>query len=207
LSPRRLGLSLLVFLGIIALGAWPAPAIALGVSAAYSWTANPVLERITFGHRGHARLQTLPEIKRRESDNVTGDTLLALSVDGYRGTVPLGISVRRDVYLPLLILVALLLAFPRLRPGQRLTCLALAVPITVAAGIAANALVAAWTFSTQLRGVYPPQPVTRRIIAFAYGALLSPPGNRFIAPLALGAGLIAWQLKQRRRDRPGHGGV
>ena len=193
---RRIAASLGLFLAIVAVGAWPSTKVALGFSAGYCMLANQVIERITFGQRGHARLDALPTISRRDSDNVTADTILSLSVDGYRGTMPLGISLRRDVYLPLLIVVALIVAFP-MRVRQRLECLALAGPITLAAGMAANALVAAWTFSVELKGIYPPGTFAYALRNFAYGALLLPPGNRFVAPIALGAALIAWVLPRR----------
>jgi hypothetical protein len=67
------------------------------------------------------------------------------------------------------------------------------VPVVLAAGIASNGLVAAWTFMIQLRGVYPPAPLTRQLTDLAYGLLLTPPGNRFIAPILLAGGLIGWQ--------------
>jgi len=200
LSVRRIGASVSLFLGIIAVGAWPSTRIALGFSAGYCALANLVIERVTFGERGHARLDALPTINRRDSDNVTSDTILSLPVDGYRGTIPLGISLRRDVYLPLLIVAALIVAFP-LRVRQRLTCLALAGLVTLAAGTAANALVVAWTFSVELKGIYPTGTGATAIRNFAYGALLLPPGNRFVAPLALGVGLIAWVLRPRRALR------
>jgi DNA-binding MarR family transcriptional regulator len=185
---RALGL----FLGILALGAWPWPGVAVGFSAVYCPMANLVLVGHTFGDRGHARLIAVREIRRKESDQVTADAVLSLAVAGYSGTLPLGVSLRRDVYLPLLILMALIVSFP-LPPVRRLICLGVGVPTTLAAGIAANGLVVAWTFMTQLKGIYPAAPAMTKITELAYGAILLPPGNRFIAPIALGAALLAWQ--------------
>jgi hypothetical protein len=54
----------------------------------------------------------LAEIKRHDGDNVTADTVLGLSVDGYQGTIPLGVRLRRDVYLPLLIALTLIACSP-----------------------------------------------------------------------------------------------
>jgi len=56
-------------------------------------------------------------------------------------------------------------------------------------------------FSVELKGIYPAGTVATAIRNFAYGALLLPPGNRFVAPLALGVGLIAWVLRPRRALR------
>jgi hypothetical protein len=191
-SARRLALSLAMFLALVALGAWPWPRVALAFSGAYSPVANLFLAGHTFGTRGHARLIPLQQITRKPSDNVTADTTLSFTVDGFQGSLPLGISLRRDVYLPLLIAVALIVSAPL--PSRRcLLCLSLAVPVVLAAGIASNGLVAAWTFMIQLRGVYPPAPLTRQLTDLAYGLLLTPPGNRFIAPILLAGGLIGWQ--------------
>ncbi len=201
-AKTRVGL----FLGILALGAWPSPRVALSFSAAYSALANLVLAGHTFGERGRAVLVPLREINRREGDNVTADAVLALSVEGYTGSLPLGISLRRDVYLPLLIVLALIAAFP-LQTKQRLRCLALGVPTTLAAGITANWLVAAWTFSVELNGVYPASPTEKRLVEWAYGALLAPPGNRFIAPIALAAALIGWQLTRGPTASPASSGA
>jgi hypothetical protein len=197
---QKLGLSVALFLGLLVLGAWPSTSVELAFSAAYCRCANLVLDQVTFGGRGHAHLNALSSIDRRATDNVTADAVLALSVDHYRGSLPLGISLRRDVYLPLLIVLALIAAVP-LPVRQRLTCLPIAAGVTMVAGIAANALVAAWTFSVELKGIYAPGSTATALRSFAYSALLLPPGNRFVAPLVLGLGLVAWVSGVRRLGR------
>jgi hypothetical protein len=192
-APRTLLRSVGIFLVVFGLGACPWPRVAPAFSAAYCPMANLVLDAHTFGNRGHARLVPLLEIKRQTSDSVTADAVLSFAVEGFSGALPLGVSLRRDVYLPLLLLLALIVSFP-LRARRCMICLGVGIPITLGAGVAANCLVAAWTFLTQLKGVYPPSPVTRGIADLSYRALLQPPGNRFIAPIALGAVLLAWQV-------------
>ena len=172
--------------------AWPLPPVALGFSRVYCPLANVVLSNLTFGERGHARMVPLSRIQRRDSDNVTADALVSLTVDGFQGELPLGVSLRRDVYLPLL-LALLVIALSGLSLPRRLVCAAIAAAVVVGAGVAANGLVAAWTFATQLRGLYAPGTAHRRFLELAYSALLSPPGNRFIAPILLGVGLVLWQ--------------
>jgi len=193
----------LLALALLLLAAWPVAGVALGFSRLYCPLANAVLAGHTFGQRGRARLQPLPALTRRDGDSVTADAQLSLTVDGFEGAIPLGICLRRDVYLPLLLGIAVIACFP-ISAIRRLACAAIAAAITVAAGIAANALVVAETFATQLHGVYPPGDLQRRGLQLAYGALLAPPGNRFIAPIVLGAGLVLlMQQRGRRPDRAG----
>ena len=88
------------------------------------------------------------------SDNVTADAALALSVAGYDGDLAMGMSVRRDAYLPLWILIALLIAAP-LPFARRMKALAIGVPLMLALNLAALELLVTWTFAFQLRGIYP----------------------------------------------------
>ena len=196
-TARRLAASLGLFLALMVVGAWPWAPVPHGFSALYCPVANLVLAPQTFGHGGHARLVPLDHIVRQESDNVTADTALSLTVAGFEGDLQLGMSLRRDAYLPLLILVALIVAAPLPAVG-RLKALSIGVPIMTALNLAALELLVVWTFALQLKGIYDPTGAARGLVDFAYGALLTPPGNRFIAPLALGAAIVAWQ-----KSKPG----
>ena len=198
-TSRRVAEALAIFFGVLIAGAWPWPPVQRGFSAIYCPIANLVIAPQTFGRGGHARLSALPRIERRANDNVTADAVLSLSVAGFGGDLPLGVSVRRDAYLPLWILISLLIAAP-LGSARRLKALAMGIPFMLALNLAALELLVTWTFAFQLRGIYPRDgaPIWLRAVDFAYGAVLSPPGNRFIAPLAVGAALIA--LFQGRRD-------
>ena len=195
---RRIAISLAVFLGLLLLGAWPWPAIQRGFAAIYCPVANLVIAPQTFGRGGHARLRPLPQIARGPNDNVTADAALALSVAGYHGDLGIGMSVRRDAYLPLWILTALLIAVP-LPFARRMKALAIGIPLMLALNLAALELLVTWTFAFQLRGIYPADTsvVWKRLVDLAYGAVLTPPGNRFIAPMALGAALIVWLRETR----------
>lgn len=191
-TARRVAAALAVFLGVLIAGAWPWPPIQRGFSAIYCPIANLVLAPQTFGRGGHARLRALPQIERHADDNVTADAVLSLSVAGYGGDLALGVSVRRDAFLPLWILISLLIAAP-LASARRWKALAVGIPLMLALNLAALELLVTWTFAFHLRGIYPDDvaSIWLRAVDFAYGAVLSPPGNRFIAPLAVGAALIA----------------
>lgn len=199
-TARRVAGALAVFLGVLIAGAWPWPPVQRGFSAVYCPIANLVITSQTFGRGGHARLSALAQIERHANDNVTADAVLSLSVAGVGGQLPLGISVRRDAYLPLWILISLLSAAP-LGSARRLKAVAIGIPFMLALNLAALELLVTWTFAFQLRGIYPRDgaPIWLRAVDFAYGAVLSPPGNRFIVPLAVGAALIAL-FPGRRHD-------
>ena len=205
---RRVAVSLAVFLGLLVAGAWPWPAIQRGFAAMYCPVANLVIAPQTFGRGGHARLQPLPRIVRQPGDNVTADAALALSVAGYDGDVAMGMSVRRDAYLPIWILIALLLAAP-LPFARRMKALAIGIPLMLALNLAALELLVTWTFAFQLRGIYPADAgeIWRRLVDLSYGAVLTPPGNRFIAPLAIGAALIVCLRGTRAPARPPEPGL
>jgi len=190
---RRVAVSLAVFLGVLVAGAWPWSAIQRGFAAIYCPLANLVIAPQTFGQGGHARLRPLSQIVRRPGDNVTADAGLSLTVAGFDGDLAMGMSVRRDAYLPLWILISLLIAVP-LPFARRMKALSIGVPVMLALNLAALELLVTWTFAFQLRGIYPADTsaIWRRLVDLAYGAVLTPPGNRFIAPLALGAALTVW---------------
>lgn len=198
---RRVAVSSLVFLALLVVAAWPWLPVQRGFSAIYCPIANLFLAPQIFGQGGHARLVPLSRIERHATDNVTADAALALTVAGFDGDLPMGMSLRRDVYLPLWILIALLVAVP-LRFARRMKALAIGISIMVVLDLAALELTVAWTFAFQLRGIYADAgSVWRRLVDLAYGALLTPPGNRFIAPLAIGAVIFAWLREpQARRD-------
>jgi hypothetical protein len=205
---RRVAVSVAVFLGLLVAGAWPWSAIQRGFAAIYCPVANLVIAPQTFGQGGHARLRPLPRIVRGPNDNVTADAALALSVAGYDGDLAMGMSVRRDAYLPLWILMALLGAAP-LPFARRMKALAIGIPLMLALNLAALELLVTWTFAFQLRGIYPADAgeIWRRLVDLAYGAVLTPPGNRFIAPLAIGAVLIVWLRGTRAPVVPPEAGL
>jgi hypothetical protein len=147
---------------------------------------------------GRARVSPLPEVSRRIDDHVDADALLVLSVDGFQGTLPFGLSLRRDVYLPWLMLAALLVVAP-ISTMVRMAAPVIAGLIVWASNVGACALLAMWTFATRLRGVYTLSPAAFRGADFLYGALLAPPGNRFIGPLVLGL-LIVFLDRRARPD-------
>jgi hypothetical protein len=146
---------------------------------------------MTFGHGGHARLSPRDELVRGAGDAVTADATLSLSVDGFEGDVALGVSLRRDACLPLLVVSAAALAAPGAprRRGQRLV---VGFAVVLAYTIAALCLVVLWTFVVRMRDVYAVSDLSRATVDLAHRMVLVPPANRFIVPLAVGVALGFW---------------
>jgi len=195
---RRLVRAAALFAALLLPGAWPWAGAAHAFSALYCPVANLIVSHQTFGRGGHARLAPVDRIERRATDNITADAAVALTVDGFAGDMRLGVSLRRDAYLPLLIAIALLAAAP-IAIRRRLHGMLVALPVIVLWTVAVFDLLIVWTFATQLRGIYSPSALDLRLVDLAYGALLAPPGNRFIAPIALGIGITLWQAQHDRK--------
>jgi hypothetical protein len=189
----------LIFGGIIALGAWPWRAVRVGASEALSALANPVLSQLTFDRGVSVRLQPLPvDAVRRPDDNVEADTEVVLSVPETPAEARFGISLRRDAYLPLLIFAALALALP-LRPRDKALCLGVGIPTVVAAAVASIV-----TLVTYFLGVQKGSTVSelqREITTFLFERWLTPPNNRVIAPVLLALALAAYVSRDSLRAR------
>jgi hypothetical protein len=168
-------------------------------SAAYAAAANPVLTRLSFGRGGHAALVAGggPGDPGRA---VEDDARLVLTVAGFEGELPFGLSLRRDAFLPAVVLVAALAGAP-LAARRKALCLALGVGAVLVLSLICVCLTAAWIFASRLQGVYDPTSVGRSVLDLLAGTLLLPPGNRFAVPLALGAALVFWSTTPSRRIR------
>jgi hypothetical protein len=181
--------------GLLSVLAWPRAPVTAGFSEAFCKIGNPLLERLEFGNGGRVALMPAREQQRQVSDSVAADTTLRLRVDGYNGDLPFGMSLRRDAYLPLVILVAVISTAPlRLRP--KLGALVLGALVVWALSLGAVCLAAVWIFAERLARVYELPAHHKDWIDLAYRALLLPPSNRFIIPIVVGVGLVFW-LKQR----------
>lgn len=186
------------FLIVLGVAGWPWLAVRGAFSSAYCATVGGGLARLTFRDGvGHARLlPAAPTSVRRPGEHVTSDASVELSLDGSPGRPRLGVNLRRDAYLPLLILVAAIAVAP-LRLRGKAMCLLAGVPIVLAASLAALVMLVAWVFAG---GLGPTDAVRSKALDVMVRLLLEPPGNRFIAPLVLAASLILWRLRRERRQ-------
>jgi len=191
-----------LFVATLLLGGWPRPWVRAGFSRAYATIANPVLGTLTFGQGGHASLA--PEGKTAVSGAaIEQDARLSLTVDGFEGELPFGLSLRRDAYLPCLLLIALLAGAP-LAARRKVLCLAVGTGAVLVLSLVCVALTAAWLFHTQLQGVYQRGTMGGWALDVMAGTLLLPPSNRFVLPLALGAVLVlrSWRPTWPRLQSP-----
>lgn len=189
------------FLILVGVAGWPWSIVRHAFSSAYCATVGATLPLFGFGEDGlgHARVLAAPPTDvRRPGENVTSDAEVELSLEGSTRHSRLGVNLRRDAYLPLLILISAVLVAP-LRPRSKGICLLAGVPIVLAASLAALVVLVGWVFAG---GLGPPTALTSPTLDLMVRMLLEPPGNRFIGPLVLAALLIVWRLKRERDTAP-----
>lgn len=193
---RRAAARVAVFLLVVCVAGWPWPTVRRAFSEAYCATVGAILQVVSFHDgAGHARIEAAtPTTVRRAGENVTSDAEVELSLDGNPGRPRLGVNLRRDAYLPLLLLISAIAVAP-LRPRGKAICLAVGLPIVLAASIVALIALVGWIFAG---GLGPSDAMTNKPLDLMVRMLLEPPANRFIGPLVLAGVLIAWRLRSER---------
>jgi hypothetical protein len=175
-----------LFMGVLLIGGWPSAQLRGAASAALAPALSACLAPLEFGYGGRA--QVLPSIVsevRRAGENVSSDALLRLTIDGYANDSISTINLRRDVYLPLLLVLALLLSAPSSR-RRRAWALALALPGVFSLCVLSLYLTACWLFAHQVPDIYPLSAPQLRLLDALVSTLLMPPSLRFFVPLAVG---------------------
>jgi hypothetical protein len=179
-----------LFVVTLLVGGWPWPGLRPAFSRGYAAVASPVFESLSFGRDGRAAL--VPETAAAVAGPaVEQDARLALTVSGYEGELSFGLSLRRDAYLPTLMLLAALAGAP-LAGRRKLLCLLAGAAAMLVLSLLCVWLTAAWLFSSRLGQVYQAGPAWRWTLDLIAGSLLLPPSNRFVAPLVLAAALLVW---------------
>jgi hypothetical protein len=173
---------------------------------------NAALGGIAFGRGGHVHLapgDTLPNGRRVEGE-VTTDCMMEMTLAGRRGHAIHGLSARRDAYLPLLIVVAVLVA-ASLGWRTPLRRVLIGVAAEAAVIVASLWLFVVWDFAIGLRvgGVYALSGSGLRVLDLSFRMLLLPPGNRFIVPLLIAAAIAGPRIaraaapqEQDQADQP-----
>src|SRR5215831_7645144 len=107
LDRRQAAARVAAFLVLLGVAGWPWSAVRHGFSSAYCATVGAALSLVSFrGGTAHARLVAAPPTDvRRPGENVTSDAEVELSLDASPRRAHLGVNLRRDAYLPLLLLV------------------------------------------------------------------------------------------------------
>jgi hypothetical protein len=194
---RRLVAALTFFL-VLAVAGPPWPPVRRGFARAYCAVMNGLLGPLGFGQGGHVHVSpgNQDATGRTLAGEVTTDTVMLMTIEGKRGGATVGLNARRDGYLPLVLLLASVIAAP-LGRRARLRCLFAGGLVQGAAMVASLWLFVLWNFTVGLavRGLYSLTPLQLRAVDVAFRTLLLPPGNRFIFPLLVAAALIGPQLR------------
>jgi len=196
---RRILLGAAVFLLVLGCGAVLWSACGFGLSRGTSAVLNVMLEHVPFDRGVRVELTAMPESHERQpGDSVDADTQVILRAEGYPGQAGFGMSLRRDLYLPLVIFLALTLALPL---SARNKAKSLAAGVVVIAGVAAGSIYIVVAYLLAQRTGARPLEEPTTVISFLFERWLTPPGNRVIAPLLLALGLGAWFSRREPRAR------
>lgn len=190
----------LVFLALLGGAGWPCAAVEVGFSRLVSKLGNLCLRS---WQGSAAQIELVPLAVpggHGANDNVEADTQLILRIPHLTREARLGLSLRRDAYLPLVIFSAATVVLPLSRRA-RFACLVFGTPI-----ILFVALLSLFVLASFLLGSVPDAGIRAwqaELAQFLFDCWLTPPGNRVIAPLLFAAalGLSAEGLAgvQRRR--------
>lgn len=199
-NTQRWWARLVAFAALVTLATWPWPGVRSGFSAAFCELVSPVLEEMTFDGQTQVTIAPLDETQPGQSgaeEHIVADTALTLRLTKYRGQMQVEVSLRRDVFLPLVLFTAMLLVAP-FSWRKRLIAIGAGSTLITLVGIASIQLTLANIFSggiplaPQLSEVYVVSETWGDVLRFLHERWLTPPGNRVIAPLLLGA--FAWVL-------------
>lgn len=187
LSGRRLAsVVALVLLGVLS---WPllrAPSEALFRAA-----GTATLGQLTFGMGGHAAF--MPAKPRAASDRHDEDdswsTRVELSIEDSDAREGIRMNARRLVYLPCVILAALVLASP-LSWRRKALAFALGAVLLLASALLSAWLTVAWLFARVPGLIYELSDVEQSTLSFGYEAWVTALGNRFIAPIVISSALV-----------------
>lgn len=191
---RRILLGLVTFTLVMFVGAWPCDGTRIGFSRVMSALANGVFEHVALD--AGLEIELVPvaaSAVRGDDQNVEEDTRVIIRRPDGTAIGQLGLSLRRDAYLPLLIFSAALLAAPLARRAK-LVGLVAGVPFVLFVAVASVWILATF-LSSQQKGTGLVAWQTD-VVTFLFERWLTPPGNRVIAPLLLAA---AWSVGSPRR--------
>lgn len=188
--------------------AWPWIGLRDAFATGYCLIAANAFDRITFGEGGRARIAASSGEGRVMPAGGVGlapDATVTLSVAGQVGELEIGVNLRRDAYLPLLLFVCLFAATP-LRRRNKIHGMMAGGVLVFLASFAALLLLIVWSFCNQSQLVYPSGTFASLLIDLACRLLLAPPANRIIGPAALAALLaLLGMYRQQRRQQPQEG--
>lgn len=191
-----------IFAAKVALGmllcAAPWPGLRHGFAKTVSEIANAMFEDVRFGGQGRLTLTAVEATPATvHAMGFDYDCVLELSVPG-RPSLPFGMSMRKDLFLPVGWFLTLSLAAPTVTRQKLKACL-LGLPLLGSLWLCLIGLTALWGFSS-MNGVFDFEPSTLTIIDTCVAVLLVPPSHRFVIPLLLAAG-FAFSAQPRGVNR------
>lgn len=194
-----------LFLLIVLVGGWPSRQLRGAASELLASALSRCLAPLEFGAGGRAEVhpRAISEL-RLAGESVSADAELRLTIDGYDNESISAINLRRDAYLPLLLVLAITLSAPY-SLARRALALALSLPLAFSACVAALWLTACWLFAHQAPQIYPLGARQLQLLDALVSALLLPPSLRFFVPSLIA--LLALSLAARagaaaRRSQP-----
>jgi hypothetical protein len=167
---------------LITLAIWPNDAYRRHFAALYTDSANLLyLDHRIFGSSARARLNAESNEVRQPGRNVSHDAILELRVKGLSGVAKVGVSTRRDAFLPIMASLLILLLFAEKRKDF-LTGLGLALLVPFVASLVSLDLLVRWLLIYEFRvnRVYELRGLHADFVDLAYRIVLAPPINRFL---------------------------
>jgi hypothetical protein len=186
-----------MFVALVTLAFWPSTTGRRLVSEVGCAILSPFLSHTTFEGQTHIHVEPLPPVSTASvRRNVAADTALVLRLSRYSGEMRVELSLRRDLYLPLVLFAAMIAVSPlSWRRRAALSAVGFTLILAVAVGsiyvLLANIYSGRFALAPQLSEVYPVSEGFGDVLQFLHERWLTPPANRVIAPLLLGALLLA----------------
>lgn len=199
-APRTWGFwpRLALLTALVGAGCYPWPGLRYEFSSLYSALVAPIFEQVTFDGQASVAMLPLPQERPTVAgEHIVADTALLLRLSKYAGQMQVEVSLRRDVFLPLVLFGALALVAP-IPWRRKLATLGAGYTLIALTAVASQLLLLGNIFSgrmplaPQLSEVYVVSQTWGEVLQFLNERWLTPPGNRVIAPLLLGA--LAWAL-------------
>jgi hypothetical protein len=193
--PERVAGGAAAALLILLLAGPPWPSVRRDFAAGHAWVMNGLFAGADFGKGGRVYLQAGDRSRdgRQPAGEVSVDTVLEVSVVGYRGSLVQGLNARRDAYLPLLVAIAAAAAIP-VRARRKLRLVGIAAGLETVVILAAMGFFLVWDLAIGLglRGVYDLASWQKTALDLIFRTWLLPPANRLAIPLGIAA-VLAWR--------------
>jgi hypothetical protein len=186
--------ALLIFLSALLTGFLVWPLVSGVFSALFRTLCTLVLAPLSFGHGGHVAFTSASGAEGLERA-ASWDVRMVLGIEGVAKAHAVALNPRRLFYLPLLTLLAGVLAMP-LPGAARRRALLVGVPMLIALALSTVWLTAAFLFAQVPGLVYTLSPVESGLLRLGYEGFATPLTTKFMLSLLLTYGLFAWQSRR-----------